>query len=76
MNQLIINSRADADIDTEALFIAEEFEAQRGDRFYDACETTFNNLLNYPQYKTNLPLSQLPKSVVLAVNGRYFIFIL
>lgn len=49
MNRLIINPRADADIDAEALFITEQFGAQRGDRFYDACETAFNNLLNYPQ---------------------------
>ncbi len=49
MNQLRINARADLDIDAEALFIAEKFGVELGIQFYDACETTFNQLLTYPQ---------------------------
>ncbi len=49
MNQLRINARADLDIDAEASFIAEKFGVERGIQFYDACETTFNQLLIYPK---------------------------
>lgn len=49
MNQLRINAKADLDMDAEASFIAEQFGVARGIQFYDACETTFNQLLMYPQ---------------------------
>jgi plasmid stabilization system protein ParE len=49
VNQLRINPKADIDIDTEASFIAGQFGVERGIQFYDACETTFNRLLMYPQ---------------------------
>jgi plasmid stabilization system protein ParE len=49
VNQLRINAKADLDIDAEALFIAEKFGVARGIQFYDACETTFSQLLKYPQ---------------------------
>ncbi|NJM49224.1 MAG: type II toxin-antitoxin system RelE/ParE family toxin [Alkalinema sp. RU_4_3] len=49
MNQLRINVKADLDIDAEASFIAEKFGIERGVQFYDACETTFNQLLTYPK---------------------------
>ena len=49
MNRLRINAKAASDIDTEALFIANQFGVERGIKFYDACETAFDQLLTYPQ---------------------------
>jgi plasmid stabilization system protein ParE len=49
VNRLRINAKADVDIDTEAAFISQKFGVERGIRFYDACESAFNQLLIYPQ---------------------------